>query len=230
MKAEDLKINGRYNWKNQPERLVYLGKVQNHSQCPGWFQFARVNAPNHRWCEVREYDLASFEETKHDPIGPIYWPKHKLGASLHLVLIDSVCRDLPDEQIIEETLGLATPEMIDVYRRSLDSSMEKDLKSQDCAEQQTPQVAPVDELSFVKDSKGLETLTCDLCGAETTDPWHFSTATSRHNHACDSCWTNLSLIPKRLPIAGAASYDYVNGHNDCVEQVRKNFAKLGEKK
>lgn len=37
-----------------------------------------------------------------------------------------------------------------------------------------------------------EDLTCDICGQTTLDPWHFSTASSRHNHACDKCWQNNS--------------------------------------
>jgi hypothetical protein len=32
-----------------------------------------------------------------------------------------------------------------------------------------------------------EVLTCDDCGAECTDPWHYSTATERHRHQCDAC-------------------------------------------
>lgn len=55
------KIGGKYNWKNQPERLIYLG--------PKWFsdgmwhQFALVEKPNQVWSEVRTSDLKSFEET-----------------------------------------------------------------------------------------------------------------------------------------------------------------------
>lgn len=64
MNRNELKVGGRYNWKNQPERLIYLGKHQDHRFCPGWFQFAKVDKPGVVWCEVRESDLASFEETK----------------------------------------------------------------------------------------------------------------------------------------------------------------------
>ena len=63
MKREDLKVGGRYNWKNQPERLVYLGKHQDHPYCRGWFQFAKIEAPNKVWCEVRQEDLDLFEAT-----------------------------------------------------------------------------------------------------------------------------------------------------------------------
>jgi len=63
MTKDQLIVGGRYNWKNQPERLVYLGKHQDHPQCRGWFQFAKIEEPEKVWCEVREEDLASFEET-----------------------------------------------------------------------------------------------------------------------------------------------------------------------
>jgi hypothetical protein len=61
---DQLVVGGRYNWKDQPERLVYLGKHQDHPQCRGWFQFAKIEEPEKVWCEVREEDLASFEETQ----------------------------------------------------------------------------------------------------------------------------------------------------------------------
>ncbi len=51
-------IGGKYNWKNQFERLVYLGQ-----QC-GWHQFAKVDAPTVVWCEVTSQDLSMLEETK----------------------------------------------------------------------------------------------------------------------------------------------------------------------
>jgi hypothetical protein len=41
-----LELNGKYNFKNQPERLVYLGK--NFSGNGYWHQFAKVESP----CEV----------------------------------------------------------------------------------------------------------------------------------------------------------------------------------
>lgn len=51
-----MKIGGRYNWKNQPERLVYIGKVGN------WHQFTKVGS-NTVWCEVLTEDLHLLEET-----------------------------------------------------------------------------------------------------------------------------------------------------------------------
>ena len=62
MKAQDLIIGGRYNWKNQPERLVYRGSQQFLDG--RWYQFANVGAPDIVWCEVRMDELQFFEETK----------------------------------------------------------------------------------------------------------------------------------------------------------------------
>ena len=58
---EELKIGGRYNWKNQPERLIYLGVALSNGW---WHQFAKVDAPEIVWCEVRKSDLEMFEATK----------------------------------------------------------------------------------------------------------------------------------------------------------------------
>lgn len=55
-------IGGRYNWKGQPERLVYVG--ENWSGNGYWHQFEKVDAPGVVWCEVRDSDLPMFEETK----------------------------------------------------------------------------------------------------------------------------------------------------------------------
>lgn len=52
----------RYNWKGQPERLIYLG--DNFSGNGYWHQFALVTNPTKVWCEVQGYQLESFEETK----------------------------------------------------------------------------------------------------------------------------------------------------------------------
>lgn len=56
-----MKIGGRYNWKGQPERLIYLGK--NWSGNGYWHQFAKVESPDEVWCEVLDDQLDSFEET-----------------------------------------------------------------------------------------------------------------------------------------------------------------------
>jgi hypothetical protein len=49
---------GKYNWKNQKERLIYVGKKGN------WNQFVKVSQPNTVWCEVLDEDLHMMEETK----------------------------------------------------------------------------------------------------------------------------------------------------------------------
>jgi hypothetical protein len=60
-KAIVWRIGGRYNWRNQPERLVYLGR--NWSGNGFWHQFEKVEEPGRVWCEVLDADLSSFEET-----------------------------------------------------------------------------------------------------------------------------------------------------------------------
>lgn len=57
----EFKIGNKYNLKNQPERLVYLGN--NFSGNGHWHQFAKVNSPNDVWCEVKTTALEMFEET-----------------------------------------------------------------------------------------------------------------------------------------------------------------------
>lgn len=54
-------IGGRYNWKYQPERLIYLG--DNFSGNGYWHQFALVENPTEVWCEVKGCDLVMIEET-----------------------------------------------------------------------------------------------------------------------------------------------------------------------
>lgn len=62
LQGRPMMIKGdRYNWKNQPERLIYLGK--NWSGNGYWHQFALVACPNKVWCEVTESQLDGFERT-----------------------------------------------------------------------------------------------------------------------------------------------------------------------
>lgn len=58
----EMKIGGKYNWKGQPERLVYMG--HNYSGNGYWHQFARVESPEIVWCEVLDSDLHMIEETR----------------------------------------------------------------------------------------------------------------------------------------------------------------------
>lgn len=57
-------IGGRYNWKNQPERLSYMGTKRYPGDLRTWHQFAKVEVPNVCWSEVITADLEMFEETK----------------------------------------------------------------------------------------------------------------------------------------------------------------------
>jgi hypothetical protein len=52
-----MKMGEKYNWKNQPERLIFLGKVGS------WNQFAKVDSPDVIWCEVLDSDLHMLERT-----------------------------------------------------------------------------------------------------------------------------------------------------------------------
>lgn len=54
-------IGKKYNWQNQPERLVYLGK--NWSGNGYWHQFALVSDQDNVWCECLDADLNGIEET-----------------------------------------------------------------------------------------------------------------------------------------------------------------------
>lgn len=57
-----LKIGGHYNWRNQPERLIYLGR--NFSGNGFWHQFAKIESPTVVWSEVLDSDIYHFEESK----------------------------------------------------------------------------------------------------------------------------------------------------------------------
>lgn len=58
---DTMKVGGRYNWKNQRERLIYMGR--NWSGNGYWHQFSLVEKPDTVWCEVLDSDLSSFEES-----------------------------------------------------------------------------------------------------------------------------------------------------------------------
>lgn len=53
-----MKKGGKWNWKVQPERLIYLGK----QGC--WHLFAKIENPEKIWCEVTDNDLHMLEETR----------------------------------------------------------------------------------------------------------------------------------------------------------------------
>lgn len=62
MTPQDLKIGGQYNWRNQPERLIYVGMCEPRNG--RWYQFEKVGEPGVVWCEVHPSDLHQIEETK----------------------------------------------------------------------------------------------------------------------------------------------------------------------
>lgn len=59
-----MKVGGKYNWKNQAERLVYLG--YNWSGNGYWHQFAKVESPDKVWCEVTDRELPMIERSLED--------------------------------------------------------------------------------------------------------------------------------------------------------------------
>jgi len=66
--APEMVKGGRYNWKYQKERLVYLGR--NRSGNGFWHQFAKVEVPTVVWCEVVDADLHMIEKTP-QPVGEV---------------------------------------------------------------------------------------------------------------------------------------------------------------
>jgi hypothetical protein len=56
-----MKPGDRYNWKNQPENLIYLGMCEPRNG--QWHQFAKVEKPDEVWCEVHPQDLHMLEVT-----------------------------------------------------------------------------------------------------------------------------------------------------------------------
>jgi len=59
MTGNNFKIGDNCNWKNQPERLIYLGF--NYSGNGYWHQFAKIDNPKVVWCEVLPEDLKMLE-------------------------------------------------------------------------------------------------------------------------------------------------------------------------
>lgn len=61
LRPSDLVLGARYNWRDQPERLAYLG--YNLSGNGRWHQFAKTDSPHEVWCENKDEDIEGFEET-----------------------------------------------------------------------------------------------------------------------------------------------------------------------
>lgn len=56
-----MEIGATYNWINQSEQLIYLGK--NWSGNGYWHQFERKDDPGKVWCEVLDSDLQFIERS-----------------------------------------------------------------------------------------------------------------------------------------------------------------------
>lgn len=76
--------------------------------------------------ERLERELAKVKHEKFH--SNVVWPKHKLGTSLHEIILDGVARDFTNEQIISETCNLCDASMIQVYRDWFYSQMEASQK------------------------------------------------------------------------------------------------------
>lgn len=66
MTPENLHKGKFYNFKNQPERLVFLGRKFYPGDQRMWFQFAKVESPYEVWVEIFQSDLHLIEETQQD--------------------------------------------------------------------------------------------------------------------------------------------------------------------
>ncbi len=64
---DNMKVGGLYNWRNQPERLAYMGREFYRGDRRAWHQFEKVDEPGKVWCEILDSDLRLLEET--EPIG-----------------------------------------------------------------------------------------------------------------------------------------------------------------
>lgn len=58
---ETMKRGGRYNFKNQQDRLIYLGR--NWSGNGFWHQFRKIGDLRKVWAEVRDDELDLLEES-----------------------------------------------------------------------------------------------------------------------------------------------------------------------
>ena len=58
LQSHIMKIGGKYNWKDQQEKLIYAGK------CGAWHEFRKIDDPHEIWCEVLDSDLCRLEETE----------------------------------------------------------------------------------------------------------------------------------------------------------------------
>ena len=61
VKAEEMVFHEKYNFKNQPERLRYIGR--NQSGTWFWHQFEKVGEVGVVWCELQDNDLILMEKS-----------------------------------------------------------------------------------------------------------------------------------------------------------------------
>lgn len=61
MKAEEMIIGKEYNFRNQPERLIYIGN--NFSRNGYWHQFEKVSERGVVWSEMQPSELDLIELT-----------------------------------------------------------------------------------------------------------------------------------------------------------------------
>ena len=66
MKPENLHKGKLCNFKNQPERLVFMGRKLYPGDQRMWFQFAKVASPDEVWAEVLQENLKLIEETQQE--------------------------------------------------------------------------------------------------------------------------------------------------------------------
>lgn len=59
-----LVVGRKYNWRNQPERLAYMGIRHYPGDGRTWHQFEKVDAPGVVWSEVLDDDLQHFEASE----------------------------------------------------------------------------------------------------------------------------------------------------------------------
>jgi len=62
--AETLTVGDRCNWKNQDEKLAFMGSRFYPGDQRRWYQFEKVDEPGKVWCEILESDLYMLEKTK----------------------------------------------------------------------------------------------------------------------------------------------------------------------
>ena len=88
LQPSTMKRGGFYNWKSQPDRLIYLRRFD------GWHQFKKIGDPREVWCEVQDSDLHMLEETA-PPAQPAAQPM--TDAQIEALVLETVYEN--DERI-----------------------------------------------------------------------------------------------------------------------------------